>query len=382
MSTVLYVSLYPTLGGAEKALLQLLSGLDRRRVTPLVVLPAEGPFLRALRAQSVETHVEPFPTPPLHGLASPRVVRALRQASRRLCVLARTRGVAIAHCGDLLALLLLWPLLRAGVGLVYQVNYLGGRVRQLALRPLAGIERKVVVAWSNDQRTAVCRAAPRLCAHTAVVYPGVLPADLKGVDGETFRREIGVAPGVPLVGMLARFDAWKGHRVFLQAARLIALRRSDVRFAVIGGALNAAWLPHVARHESEMRKEAHELGLDGALTFAPHREDVAAAYAALDVVVCPSVREPFGMVVIEAMAAGRPVVASDSGGPVEILEHGRTGLLFETGNPQALADAVLPLLDTPDTCASMGLAARAEVAARFHRDRYAAEIQALYDRLA
>ncbi|MGH9886369.1 MAG: glycosyltransferase family 4 protein, partial [bacterium] len=351
-------------------------------VTPLVVVPAEGPLSQALRARGVEPITEPFPTPPLHGLLSPQVALALRRASRRLCDLARARGVGIVHCGDLLALLLLWPLLRAGVGLVYQVNYLGGRVRQLALRPLASLERKVVVAWSNDQRDSVASAAPVLAAHTVVVYPGIRPEDLEGGDGGRFRGEIGVAPGAPLVGMLARFDAWKGHRVFLEAARRVALRRGEARFAVVGGALNAAWLPHVARYEADMRAEAHRLGLDAALTFVPHREDVAAAYAGLDVVVCPSLREPFGMVVIEAMAAGRPVIASDSGGPREILQDGRTGLLFETGNAQALADAVLRLLDDPGQRASLASAARADVAARFHRDRYAADIQALYDRLA
>jgi len=214
------------------------------------------------------------------------------------------------------------------------------------------------------------------------VYPGVRPEDLQGGDGDAFRHEIGVAPGAPLVGMLARFDAWKGHDVFLQAARRIKDARPDTRFAVVGGALNAAWLPHVAGYEETVRALARRLGLDGALAFVPHRADVAAAYAGLDVVVCPSVREPFGMVVIEAMAAGRPVVASDSGGPLEILEDGRTGVLFETGNAKALADAVLRLLDDPARRAQLATLAQTEVARRFHRDRYAADIQGLYDRLA
>jgi glycosyltransferase involved in cell wall biosynthesis len=382
MITVLYPTLYPTLGGAEKALLQLLSGLDRRRVSPLVVVPAEGPLTAALRERDVETVVEPFPTPPLPGLLRPAMLRAFLHARSALCALARRRRVTIVHCGDLLALMLLRPLLHEGVGLLYQVNYLGGRARQLALRPLAEAKRRAVVAWSQDQREAVCAAVPALAAATVVVYPGVVPEELEGGDGPAFRREIGVPQGSPLVGMLARFDAWKGHAVFLQAARRVLDARPDVRFAVVGGGLNSAWLPHVGRYESEVRDETQRLRLLDALAFVPHRADVDAVFAALDLVVCPSVREPFGMVVIEAMSAGRPVVASDSGGPAEILDHGRTGLLFRTGDPKALADAITGLLDDAGQRASLGTAARAEVARRFHRVRYAAEIQEIYDRLA
>jgi glycosyltransferase involved in cell wall biosynthesis len=381
MTTVLYLSLYPTLGGAEKALLHLLAALDRTRVRPIAVLPAEGPFLKALQAAGVETVVEPFPTPPLYRLASPRVWAALRRASARLSRLVEERQVSLVHCGDLLAVLLVLPALRRGVGLVYQVNYLGGRGRRWALRLVSSLERQVTVAWSHAQRDEICRGRASPACSPVVVYPGLLPSDLQGGDGAAFRREIGVPPHAPLVGMLSRFDAWKGHHVFLEAARQVLSVRKDTRFAVIGGALNADWLPHVGRYEAEVREAARRLSLEEALVFVPHREDVAGALAALDIVVCPSLGEPFGMVVIEAMAAGRPIVASDSGGPAEILRHDDTGVLFPTGDPYALARALTTLLDAPPSGQRLGAAARDDVAARFHRDRYAADIQAVYDRL-
>ncbi len=381
-TTVLYLNLYPTLGGAEKALLQLLAALDRARVTPLVALPSAGPFLDDLRAAGVETVVEPFPTPPLHGLLAPRIVSALRDASRRLCRLARDRGVTLVHCGDLLAVLLMWPALRSGVGLVYQVNYLGGLGRRLALRGVAALPRRAVVAWSGAQRDLLESDPVTRGLNPVVVHPGLDPAELEQGDGASFRQAAGIPADVPLVGMLARFDVWKGHRVFLEAAREVHGSRGDVRFVVVGGALNAGWLPHVGRCEQAVRSAAHALGLDAVVTFVPHRRDVTNVLAALDVVVCPSIHEPFGMVVIEAMAAGRPVLASDSGGPAEILSHGETGMLFRTGDAHALAQALLPLLDSPPLRKSLGGAARKSVARRFHRARYAADMQAVYDRLA
>jgi glycosyltransferase involved in cell wall biosynthesis len=103
---------------------------------------------------------------------------------------------------------------------------------------------------------------------------------------------------------------------------------------------------------------------------------------ALDVVVCPSVREPLGMVVIEAMAARPARGGLGQRRAREILQHGRTGLLFRTGDPRALADALTP---APRRCLPAGVARctpRAEVAQRFHRDRYAADIQDFMIRLA
>jgi glycosyltransferase involved in cell wall biosynthesis len=113
-----------------------------------------------------------------------------------------------------------------------------------------------------------------------------------------------------------------------------------------------------------------------------HRDDVAAVLAAFDVLVCPSDHEPFGMVVLEALAAGRPVVASDSGGPAEILEHGKSGLLFRTGDPEALAAALLRLLADPSLARSLAEAGRLRVREAFARDRYARQMQEMYERLA
>jgi glycosyltransferase involved in cell wall biosynthesis len=113
-----------------------------------------------------------------------------------------------------------------------------------------------------------------------------------------------------------------------------------------------------------------------------HRAEVPDVLAALDLLVCPSIREPFGMVLVEAMAAGRPVIASDSGGPPEIVEHGESGLLFKTGDAAELAEAVLRLLRDPALAARLATRGRARVAERFTRARYAGEMEALYARLA
>jgi len=109
---------------------------------------------------------------------------------------------------------------------------------------------------------------------------------------------------------------------------------------------------------------------------------VAAVLAGLDVLVCPSDDEPFGMIVLEALAAGTPVVASDSGGPAEILEHGRSGLLFSTGNADALAAAVLRVLDEPGLGGRLAEEGRRRLRSAFTGTRYARDVEAIYASLA
>lgn len=378
---VLFLNLYATIGGAERALVELLAGLDRSRFVPLAVLGCDGPLAGALRAHGVEVAIEPFPTPPLWSLAWPPTLLRVRTAAARLRRRVEERGVRVVQCGDVLGLLLLGPSLRAGARVVYQVNYLGTGPRLLLLWALGGSIASVV-ACSRFQADAIARDAPRLISRTVVVHPGIEAAAFAGGDRAAFRREIGVDASAALVGMLGRYDVWKGHEVFLDAAARLSGARPALRFAMIGGALNAEALPHVARHRDEVLARRDRLGLGDRVKVVDHRADVANALAALDVVVMPSRGEPFGMTLLEAMAAGVPVVASDSGGPREIVEDGRTGRLFATGDADALAHAVAGILDDPAAARRLVEAGRERVKAHFSREGYARSMEAIYDRLA
>jgi glycosyltransferase involved in cell wall biosynthesis len=205
---------------------------------------------------------------------------------------------------------------------------------------------------------------------------------MDGGDGRTFRALLGLAAGVPLVGLVGRYDTWKGHQVFLRAAARIAAARPHVRFCMVGGALNEALLPHAARYRDGVLDLRRRLGLEEVVHVVGHRDDVPEVLAALDVVACPSDHEPFGMIVLESLAARRALVASDSGGPTEIVEDGTSGLLFPTGDADALAERIVRVLDDPALRRRLGEAGRRRVEAAFTRERYARDMEALYGRLA
>jgi glycosyltransferase involved in cell wall biosynthesis len=177
----------------------------------------------------------------------------------------------------------------------------------------------------------------------------------------------------PTIGMVARLAPQKGHRVLFDALPAIHAAVPHVRVRLIG-------------HEelstvAELRQAAAERGVDGLVTFEGFRADVAQVMADLDVFVLPSRWEGFGLVLVEAMAAGRPVVASAVGPIPEIVVDGVTGLLVPRDDPAALAEAVIRLLRDPELATAFGRAGRARVERDLRVETMVERTETLYDEL-
>jgi glycosyltransferase involved in cell wall biosynthesis len=161
----------------------------------------------------------------------------------------------------------------------------------------------------------------------------------------------------PIVGMVAHLTKWKGHEDFIRIALRLSEQVPGVRFLVSGGPIY-----ETEGHEGyaeALKRRAVDLGLAGRVLFLGARDDIPEILAATDVLLhCPTSPEPFGRVVAEAMAAGRPVVASNAGGTPEIVEHDVTGLLVTPGDVGGFAAAVQRLLADPALRHSLGAAGR------------------------
>ncbi|MGH7753554.1 MAG: glycosyltransferase, partial [Gemmatimonadales bacterium] len=152
-------------------------------------------------------------------------------------------------------------------------------------------------------------------------------------DGEAVRREFGIGDE-PLVGVVARLEAQKGHRFLLEAFVAVRAQITAARLLVAGS----------GPQEAALRARARELGLAEAVIFAGFRDDVDRVMAALDLFVLPSLWEGFGLVLLEAMRAGRAIVASAVSAIPEIVTDGQTGLLVPPRDPESLAAAIVGLL--------------------------------------
>ncbi len=183
---------------------------------------------------------------------------------------------------------------------------------------------------------------------------------------------MGINLSSKVVGTVGRFDEQKGHMFFLKAIPKILQDVPDVRFIFVGdGSLR-----------SKLEKMGRELEVNQNIIFTGVRRDIPEILSIMDVFVLPSIFEGFGIVLLEAMAVGKPVVASRAGGIPEIVEHGLTGILIEPANPSAIAGSVVKLLKNPVEAKRIANAGRAEVERKFTADAMARKIEGVYDEVS
>jgi glycosyltransferase involved in cell wall biosynthesis len=195
-------------------------------------------------------------------------------------------------------------------------------------------------------------------------------------DGGAVRREWGIPSGVAVVGVLARLMRIKGQEVFLRAAALIASKDPHVRFVIVGDNI------FNPEYKAELKQLAGRLGLEDRVVFTGFRTDVPDLLAALSVAVSPSLGlEGMSNSILEAMAAGVPVVATRVGGTPEIVEDGVSGLLVSPGDPEALAAAISRLLQDKTLAKQLGETARRRVFGRYSLEQAVASTERLYDDL-
>jgi glycosyltransferase involved in cell wall biosynthesis len=348
--------------GAERVLLDLVRHLDPARFRPVVCcLHAGGPLVPEFEAAGV------------------RVVMLRKRSRWDLSILEQIRGViagerpALVHThlftadawGRAAALL-------AGVPAVCTAHS-SDPWRRWHQRLADGILSRLtdrVVAVSDDVARSR-RSRERVPSAKLTTIPnGIDPArfDPRTDVGPT-RAALRLPDGIPVIGILGRLHPAKGHPVLFEAVRRLLAHGRRVAVLVVG--------------EGELREElealARRLGLDGSVRFLGRRADIPAILNLLDVVVMPSRWEGLPIALLEAMAAGRPVVAAAVGGIPEVIVDGETGVLVPPGDPERLCAAVARLLDGPGEARRLGEAARACALARYDVVTMARSYEAVYE---
>jgi len=200
------------------------------------------------------------------------------------------------------------------------------------------------------------------------------------IDGMTIRRELGIPSDAPLVLQMGRIFERKRQEDLVRAFAIARRRVPDLRCLIVGWdtpTRSGEFDTYGARLEHLRKEEC----LGDSLIISPARADAPHLMAAADIVVMPSLEEPFGLVVAEAMASGRPVIAAASGGIPEMIVDGKTGFLVAPRSPSDLADRLALLAGDASLRRLMGIAARRHAEEHLDETRLAHEFAPIYERL-
>jgi glycosyltransferase involved in cell wall biosynthesis len=185
---------------------------------------------------------------------------------------------------------------------------------------------------------------------------------------------LGLPTTAPLVAVFARLNRLKGLEYFLEAAALLMHRFEEVRFLIVGDSISS-------EYRDELETRARALGLGERIVFAGFRSDIPELLAEVSLSVLPSLAEGLSNVVLEAMAAGVPVVATAVGGTKELIEDGVSGLLTPPRDAAALAHAIGSLLADPERAERIGREGRRQATERFSLQATVEQTERLYERV-
>jgi glycosyltransferase involved in cell wall biosynthesis len=354
LSIALFMSTFEA-GGTERQMIELIRRLDRSRWSIHVAsFRSRGQWFDRV-AEAAES-LAVFPTTSLYRTST-------AAAAWRFGRWCRNVGISVVHAAELPANIFALP------------------AAALAGVPVRVANRREI----NPDKSALQIAAQRIaygCAHVIVANSQAAAARLRsehvpgasirivpnGIDLDRFGQDRHSSAAPRRVLVVANLRPEKGHDVLLDAAPIILRQFPDARFEIVGDGPEREFL--VAR--------ASTLGVADAFSFSGHCDDVAERLRAGDVFVLPSRSEAFPNAVLEAMAAGLPVVASGVGGLLELVTDQATGLLVPPGDARALANAICRLMADPPLAHRLGAAARAEVHGRYSFDRMVAAFEQIY----
>ena len=375
---ILYVNNSADLYGASRALLRILSPLQARGFEPVVILPERGPLLERMEALGIKVVVEPG-----LSIVDRASCKSFRFVSFLLCFplsvlrlyrLIRRERIALVHTNTAVMpspALAAWL---AGVPHVWHMREMFDEFRsgwKLYWRYLHAFSTRIpcmseAIAAQFPNRSKTCVLFDGLPLEE---YPR---AALNSRSEAKAKFQLGTAPVIGCVGRI-KFVR-KGQEVLVQAAALLKQRGLAAKLLLVG-----APAPGNEEHGERLRNLIHDLGLDGDVVLTGELADPKPAYAAMDIFVLPSAQaEPFGLVVLEAMAMGCPVVATAIGGPLSIVAEGETGFLVPPGDAKALADKLEVLLRDNALRERMASAGRARLEDKFSFANTVNELEVLY----
>jgi glycosyltransferase involved in cell wall biosynthesis len=383
---IAYIDHTSDMGGAEHNLLNLVTTLAGMSVLPTVLTTPGGPLVERLQAKNIPVRLFSLSESTKFVAREQLGMGLLRTAFNRLPELWNVQSQLRRLLADLkpdmvqtnsLKAHVLGSLAVAGTGMpmIWHLQDLPTqRGNSLPLLEIcAALVKPRIVCIS---KAVMADLSPKLQQYACVIYNGIDSEAVRQrakIHGQSIRTDFGIPAEAPLIGVVAHLIPWKGHRHLLAAISQLQSKFPNLYCLCVGGEIL-----QFAGQKAALQAESQRLGVANRVFFTGQRDDVAEIMNALDFLVVPSEHEPFGLVLVEAMALGKPVVATRSGGIPEIVREGETGLMVPVADSTALAEKIAYYLDYPDRARRAGEAGDRRVESCFTLTTMAEKFATLY----
>ncbi|MCG2711506.1 MAG: glycosyltransferase family 4 protein [Candidatus Omnitrophica bacterium] len=371
-STILYmIDVFHTMAGAEKNLFETVSMLDHEKFNVIVVCLKRADLAGLLREQGIEVI-----DLNLERIYSPY---ALIKALDLIEIIKKNKVKIVVTChegsdfyGSIIAKIAKVPAIISnrrdmGYKLKKRHIYIYRIVNKLFTR---------IIVVSQAVKNIICAREGVKEGKIAVIYNGVdINAFNESFNLEAIKQSFNIGGQEKIIGMIAGVRPIKGYEYFIEAANLILKRTNKAKFLIVG------WYDKQDEYYKKLKKLIGEYGIEDKIIFTGGRSDIPEMLALIDIFVLSSINEGFPNAVIEAMAAGKPVVATNSGGTSEAIVDGEMGILVEPRNPNLLAEAVLTLLGDKGMRDDMGRAGKQRAMQLFNKDAMIKNIENLFEEL-
>ncbi len=384
-------------GGAPVSMLQLADRLNHDQFDTQVIFTQPGPIVDFAKELGVSGKVVNIRGVFFYGTHVPlrmrMIVRYLfnyRSTVRMTVKIIRQEQPALVHLNTSVLIPVAIGVKRANVPLVWHVREVPGRIpwlRNWQIRKIARLA-DCVIATSTYVKDVFKKNNRVKVIHNAIDISSFQVN--KKATRSRVRSELGIGERAPVVLMIGNVQAVKGHYLLIKAAEMIVAEHPDVRFVIVADRVGAfyakSWRGRIKSllnlpfdNVVRMQQQIQEIGLSQYFVFTGYRKDIPDLLAASDVVAfLPQAPEGFGRPLIEAMAAGRPVIATDIGPTREILGDG-TGILVPPGDASAVARQTCSLLSDRFLGKSMGAAGRKRTNQHFNMEQHISKITRIYE---
>ncbi len=351
--TILFLSHHAIWGGAPKVLYTLIEGLDKTRWRPVVVLPGHGELEDRFARIGVKTIIAPLEQViadmPEHWQQYQSFTDGLRQRTEKIAEIIASERAQLVVTNTMCIIEGALAAKLSDVPHVWYVHELSSRDAQLT--PILDFpafyatmdalsDKLVVISKTVQEEIQQFHPSNKL----ELVYTGIKKSyHPKVVDK---KQVLGIDADVPVVAYIGIISERKGALSLVDIAEAVIKRYPQVKFVVAGRKEGEAYNRLVRLIDQKQLKQNFQ--------FLGFRNDVYEVIASSDLVIVPSSVEPFSLVTLEALEVGKPVIATQSGGPEEIITHGKTGWLVPVSDPAAMAQAIIQLLENPELRLALG----------------------------